>query len=700
MSAHTLPAELMTFLSRRKRMRDWLAAGDFDALEAELEALLAQHLASCDLYRDYHLCLNLDYLFDHPVCGFHDCLAHLDAWQRAAPRSYHQALYRCLFWGDASRAIRGGGWASEVSAARWVGAALARDMAFACALQAIELHQRPVYALRQMMSLSASLREPDWLLDLVRGNPPRSYRDIASEYPEEQWQDGLTLFAKYSENLPEPIAALPSRLPARQPHELEDGKTYWLLRGLEAHPNDVGLLNDYLYYLYPRWGGSHEEMQAYIDGPLCAGLTEHARNHLKITKELDILDSASISPDDVEGFAYVQGLIQQLLALDLDHNARAALYQQQARFLAYTAKDPAAYRLYLSTDGAQGSDQTCTEQAYLCMAQSIRSMSGVDVLSDPSDFETLCRVTFMFGQVPDTEHLWPCVLSRAEAELGYPGHLALAATGRQFGRFGMAIEQSLVSRLLDRAVVLAQAMDYDLSQLARNLWNGGLYDEAVFLLQAGYERDHPGMTATLSDLYKGRWNEPGTPVYDDPARSLQLMERSAELGNATAMHNFALHLQTEADKTGMTPTIYQRLKALNQRAYETELQLFSQEHLLILQMLHGDDAECREALDHRLPLLWRNGDDRQREYAAYYGAYACYYGKGCTQNMYLAKVWIDRALAYGPQDGANIHLANSIYQRDKTLGALNAKIRFARDRGKVDERMQQLTFGYGETDGE
>ncbi|WP_259344916.1 hypothetical protein [Pectobacterium aroidearum] len=112
--------------------------------------------------------------------------------------------------------------------------------------------------------------------------------------------------------------------------------------------------------------------------------------------------------------------------------------------------------------------------------------------------------------------------------------------------------------------------------------------------------------------------------------------------------------------------------------------------LLLFSNIPEDQARC---VDVVLPELWGDEDDDNRDYAAGYYAYAFRNGAGVTQNSYLAKVWIDRALEISPDSQYNHDRANEIYQRSGMLGGVRAKMGFNRDKAKIDARGRAITFG-------
>ncbi|WP_162823691.1 DUF4034 domain-containing protein [Lysobacter sp. TY2-98] len=160
-------------------------------------------------------------------------LRKLDRWQDAFPKSYAVHLVRGTFYARRGAAARGTKWASETPPENFLGMRLDNEQALAEFTASLPLTQKPFLSVFQMMTLEGVNR------------PPRK----------ELMEFGTRM------------------LPTNR-----------LIRGR------------YILFLTPRWGGSYEEMRAFIDYARRTGATPKG-----------ILELQSLMFDDMGDTAFLRG---------------------------------------------------------------------------------------------------------------------------------------------------------------------------------------------------------------------------------------------------------------------------------------------------------------------------------------------------------------------------------------------------------
>ncbi len=256
-------------------------------------------------------------------------LQQAQRWVAAAPRSYYAWLCLGACWQDAAGELRSADVAALVEDSQWLAAQLARDHAVHAYLQAIPLSSRPALALDGIKRITSYLREPNWMLALQAGQPAQSDEGALAEHYPQAWPQALHLLSRFGA----PLQVLPDSLPPllhnRSPEDFDAPLAYWMRLVLEQRPNDLGTLEDTLYFLYPRWGGSHEVMEDFIEGSWCRGLDLAQSNALRWRKAQDWLAELP-QRDDGETVAAHERAYAQILDWHLDRNLRAEVLTQRA----------------------------------------------------------------------------------------------------------------------------------------------------------------------------------------------------------------------------------------------------------------------------------------------------------------------------------------------------------------------------------
>lgn len=678
---------LTALVKRRAQLRDMFATHQFDALDTLLEQEHQVWLDGPNL--PYTYLWHVNSLFD-PAVPDADILSHLQSWVAAHPESYHAHHLTGQYWENAAARIRTSNGGQYVEDDRWMGAELARDLGVAAYLRASALHQRPALTFSRLFRLTCYLGEPQWLGVLLQGGEPLTYAQRQAQIEPELWEAGLQhLRNEGAPALVELPVALPASLPAREEHEWEEPMHYWLRVTLATRPQDLAIRKECVYFLYPRWGGSHEVMAQFIDGPLCEALTEPERNSLRVTQCWDYLGYDVLLPDaqDTENVAYCRKTFDWLLTLELDVDVRAKVLRKYASFLSTYART--------EEDGEIHWNKVDMQKAYDLMVEAWQ----VDLPESHPDegmLDTLISCV-NFAGIEDSFNLMPKFLERCQAWADSAYETAIAALASKFGFYGIAKGQFDSDALLARCRFMKS--DTNFGQAAVNLFEFISEEAGVFLLHEAADWGEASSMAALSDLYSGhlsRRNGRDPSPYEDREKSDYWQERAADAGSEICQYNIAYCLIRDNDT--LSPEQYQRARELmfgvlrHPNVGRTVWTRAARElsTLLLFSNIAEDQAVC---VDVVLPELWNDEDDNNRDYAAGYYAYAFRNGAGVAQNSYLAKVWIDRALEIRPDSQYNHDRANEIYQRSGMLGGVRAKMGFNRDKAKMDARGRSITFG-------
>ncbi|TRM50207.1 DUF4034 domain-containing protein [Achromobacter sp. LC458] len=687
-----------TLLARRAQLREWLDAGQYDDLDALLEAAALRWLDSDGESHGYRWMLDV---ISDPQRAPADNLARVRAWRDARPASYHAHLAYGNQWESIAGLIRSSNIADYVNDAQWAGAMMARDHAVAAFLHAMALHERPVVAVQRTMRVCAYLDEPDWLADLLEHGVAASHDGLQASWAPDVWEQALRLLDERSGmGLAELPASRPDGLPPRTPQDKDDPKTYWLRTSLALRPNDLSALISYLYFLYPRWNGSHADMQAFIDGPVCAGLTDAQREELRFYKELDYLGYPAFYPevDDDERNGAFCDAFEQWLTLDVSA-------ELQCRALCHYANFQTARARREDDDGDVHWNAGLLQHAYALLTRACAvAPANIDLADDayPGVLFTL-QACVWFQGMPDAQRLFPLVLTRGAHWGDDVEAVLLAAVGSKFGLFGLQVDELDTQALLERGFALdGKDRSFNLAQLGRNLWGDVSPEAALFLWQEGARRQRADALMSLSELYAGKIdaNYPGI----DKAAARNFLTQAAEAGDLIARNNLAYAAIDEGrDIAAHEYQTYRGWLENNWRVADrgSRMEAMAARNLSWLMLMHsGSEEDQRAALDSVLPWLWNQDHDGDRETAARSYAIAFMEGRGCEANAYLAHVWIARALALSPDNEYLQRLSAEINDASGWFGAWRLRRRLARDRADMDERARELTFAGDDGEGD
>lgn len=680
---------LASILDRRTQLRALFRDQQFSVLDALLEQQSQSWLNGASEAYDYEW--SIDMLFD-PLQPDSETLARLQAWVARHPDSYHAHLLLGCYWERAAGRIRTQDGGEYVTDDRWMGAELARDLGISAYLQAVSLHPKPACALFRIFRLSCYLGEPQWLCALAEGQQPGDYAQRQAEVGPDLWAAGKQ---RLQDEGGHTLAIFPTTLPAllspRSAEEWHNSKLYWLRLTLEARPNLYAILSSWVHYLYPRWGGSHQEMSAFIDSHWCQGLSESQRNGLRMTQAWDYLGYVALMPeaDDGEHIAFCLRQYDALLALNLTPRQHASVLRSYANFLCHYAR---------TEDGGEVHwDKPAMQKAYDALVQAWQVDHPV---ADPGLHDAFSSLLSCldFAGIEDRYGLLPLWLDRSQQWGDCQYEVLVAGLASQYGFYGIRQGQFDHEKLIPLGLALES--DLDFGQAGANLFESVSEEAGIFLIRAAAEKGDASAMAGLYDLYSGRmsirYGRDATP-YEDRAQALLWMERAAAAGNVICQYNLGYVISRENDIVDAQQ--YQRardlfLQVMNAPNVGLEVWQRATRELsgLILFNPFASYADRKMAVGEILAALWNDERPENQEYAAAYYAYAFFTGTGCIANRYLAKVWVDRGLAISPQDEYLLERAAEIYQRGALFGGIRSSMAFRRDKARIDERGRAITF--------
>lgn len=609
------------------RVQQHLKAGEYDELEALLQQYADRYASRAhDVHDefDYEWLSSVNCLFDEDTWQAEARMTMLQRWVEARPESYHAYCYLGALWIDFASSIRGGGWANSVTEDRWVGARMARDNACIYLLKAVDLHERPALAYYSLMQIASYLREPDWLVHLFMGEvtPPA----LIPEDDDERalWQAGLEHVQHLGGSLLPYPDALPGKLPARAEHEFAEGRLYWLLRTIDANPFNLAALDTATYYLYPRWHGSHEEMESFIKGPLCAALSEEGRGRLWYRKAMDYITEYP-DHEDQEGLAEREADWQVLLNRPMPHWCRFRILLQYSEFLSYQGKVKQAYQH--STEAVQ-----------------LYANTTLAACADEDDMKNLALDVVRDGML-DPNGTFASLLQVAELWNNSAWHLLLALTARQFGLFGMP--DTPCEDLLDKALLALRSSESEHSDayhVPDLLWDGEHHEAAYWLANMLAERDVPWAQNFLTDLYRGSLKDSeSSPYPENPERAEYWQRKAAALEHPRSQFLLAKRFLLADGFIIKDPKRYAEardllLAALNGGDDDAMLWLYR----LLIDSGSAEDAQW--AHDQLTPALLNNEDDYTQLCAGVYLADLYSRKNGPFHSPDLSVAWAEHAL--------------------------------------------------------
>ncbi len=667
-------------LALRRSARDALHQQRFDALDRLLGEVEQQWLDGGTTRFGYGWLLAT--LLD-PVQDLPARLEQARQWCAQRPHSPHPWAVLGALWDRVAGRIRSSETIETIRQVQWDAAGLARDHALAAWLHTIARHPRPAFVLGRMLRMSCYLGEPRWLQQLQRGGRAELYSAQQQQDPH-GFAAAQALLAPYGRPL-DALPALPPLLAGRSEEAFEYAADYWLQQALAICADNADTLETYLYYLYPRWGGSHALMQHFIDGPEASRLMLPQRNRLRVVKERDWL---WFQPDaeDAEDVARHDQAYAALLDLHLDASTRAQVLCWWATLDYQLGRDePQENQVHW--------DPVRMAHAHHCLAEAF----ALDPACVVDEGLTVLEACALFAHVDGADRLFSQLLASVEDWTDSAHALAWLAAGRRSGLFGFSIDAALATQHLRGALAMAREEEVDLSTVAANLFCAVSPPAGLqMLLELGAAGD-PRAMATLVDLYRGRVAGQDYPAFVDAAQEALWTDRAIAAGDLVVIYNRAWQLGQAFDHQA-DPHLQQQSRLLYRRCVDEAAphdRVWRPAHKNLAVLLYqGDDtADKQEAVFDLLGPLWWRGDSATRAWAAGFLADVFHTGDGVPANAFLAKVWLERAAEAEPDNAEVLRLRPLIDGQGKLFGASRAARQQARDREKVDLRSWQLTFG-------
>ncbi|HFT6974836.1 TPA: DUF4034 domain-containing protein [Stenotrophomonas maltophilia] len=608
-------------------------------------------------------------------------LQQAQRWVAADPHSYYARLRLGACWESAAGALRSADVAALVEDSQWLAAQQARDHAVHAYLQAIALSQRPALALDGIKRITSYLREPNWLRALQAGQSPESDEAALAEHYPQAWPQALQLLSRFGAPLQHLPECLPPLLRDRSEDDFDAPLAYWMRLVLEQRPDDLGTLEDTLYYLYPRWGGSHEAMEDFIEGSWCRGLDLAQRNALRWCKEQDWMGELP-RRGDAEAVAVHERAYAQILDWHLEGCVRAEVLTQRAALRFHLG------RIEEIEDQVQwdaGSMQSALEDL-----QEAWALDRDMVLH--GGFSSLEACTW-FAHVEGAETLFAQVVDYAAREGDSALGLLWAATAIEHGLLGQAADPARAQPLLQRALKLAAQQKTSTVTFASNLFCDVSQDAGLSLLQRMADDGDAGAMAALCDLYKGRLGGRDQPDFVDAQKALYWQERAVEGGDLIATYNLGVRLVAAggADNEARARELY--LRCLREADAGERVWGPTCRNLACLALDGQNDAHKREAVERALIPLWWRGEDNDKLWAAGYLADIYHFGNGVPANAFLALTWLQRASEIDREYVDVVRMAPLINGEGRWFGASRARKQQAQDRQQVDSATWALTFG-------
>jgi hypothetical protein len=637
-----LEATLTTQDLVQKELRALLANGHYAELDTRLIALqTAWQGGAVYAEPDYEMVCFDNYLFARGS-DTKQQIALVEQWVKASPRSYHAHTLLGELWSNVGTEIRGTGWASSVSPAMWQGAHFARDKSCAYLLHAMTLSPQPAFAYTALMRITAYLGEPDWLEALFQGEPSMPYEPPTDADERAVWDEGVRLYQQYTQELPIFPRALPPQLPPRQAHEMKEGRLYWLQQAVACCPRNILALRTATYYLYPRWFGDHEQMAAFINGPMCAALSDVDRGVLWRTKELDELEDYPDS-EDKEGVAAYAKRWDALIARPAPTYVQIANRLQYAKFLSYVEEIDRSYAQF--QQAAQLYNRGEINVAY--GENEMRNL-WIDVLDNPARDQTGVLHLFCTARLKFSYDCWSqlvCAWGYKNGVAGFPQDEAKAA--------------QLIQDCMQRSAQSSEADDqhtWDYYNFLENVWNHHGTDPAMWLantMVAANERTGKTNAPLLlfyNSMYNNNLRRDTPEAWQNAQTGQECLRRAAASGHPRSRMLYAVRVTLNNEYQNVPPAAYNEAKHVfyeTMQAGESD----SKRYLFYLMIDSGGKEDQAWAHDNlTAELLDAPYDEEQYLTMCRYMADIYHRGAGAPAMVPLARAWALEGLEISPND--------------------------------------------------
>lgn len=264
-----------------------LRAGEHATLDRLFDEALAASFHDRAAEERYHAALPAD-LQGCTGAGA-EGLVRLRAWQAARPQSAHAWLCEAHYWFHWAYEYRGNGWAGSVTDLGWTCAHACATHAAVSAMRALEREPTLWNATALMMQSVSAFDEPEWLTELVRSGRghegPLAHDMPIEDMAAETREKLLAMLARSGiqahERIDCPSTAPPALPSPMQGKKMLSGKQYWMHATMQIHPRLFFFLRQCIWFMQPRWGGSHDRVRAFIASPACAHLDEVEKDRLR-----------------------------------------------------------------------------------------------------------------------------------------------------------------------------------------------------------------------------------------------------------------------------------------------------------------------------------------------------------------------------------------------------------------------------------
>lgn len=620
-----------------------LRAGDFAALDTQLNAALAASFADRTAEALYVDALPAD--VQPCIEAGAEGLARLHAWQAANPRSAHAWLCEAHYWHYWAYEYRGSGWAETVTESGWICAHACATMTIVAALRALVLAPTMWSAPKVIFTSVSSFDEPEWLTQLVqqRRRPVTELHLNVGAHDEGTRAELQGMLARSGLNPAVPVACpaeFPEALPGPvQGKKLRKGKWYWMEATLHLHPHQFCSMRTFIWYMQPRWGGSHDHVRAFIDSDACAHLDAVEKDRLR----------HEIWRDDYYGETLEQD--------DDSENARRAMADTLAR--AEAALHPyhrwetlywLAHAHYMRDESAQG---------YARLQEAERHQ--------PINDNAAMAIAIRLMLDADPQGSWLTgAIERASDARACTAAMILRGYGHRAGAFGFARDDARGAAWLEAARANEPA-SLAWNQLAYALCSGGRRREESFAIcQLGYEAGGDSCEYLL-----GRFYEEGMHVETDLYKAAhyyrQAMEDGGNMGAyklGYMYHHIAQASKDDAERQRMKIEAIEAARNAHAMGHTDGLECF----LMFIGDL--DDIPSR----HRyLGELRRHAEGGHPAAMAALSGFLCDSRDKSLYNYRESVRWIMGAQAVAPDDEYVLNMTRSCHE-DGMLGKLLYKL--------------------------
>lgn len=620
-----------------------LRAGEFAALDTQLDAALAASFTDRTAEALYVDALPAD--VQPCIEAGAEGLARLRAWQAANPRSAHAWLCEAHYWHHWAYEYRGGGWAETVTEAGWIGAHACATLTIVTALRALVLAPTMWSAPKVIFTSVSSFGEPEWLTQLVRERRwPVTELHLNIGADDEATRAELQRMLARSGLNPDVPVACPAEFPDALPgpvqgKKLRKEKWYWMEATLHIHPHQYFSMRTFIWYMQPRWGGSHDHVRAFVDSDACAHLDAVEKDRLLHEIWRDEYYGETLEPNDDSEDA------RRAMAVTLAR-AEAALHPYHRWETLYWL----AHAHYMRDEFALG---------YARLQEAERN--------EPINDNAAMAVAIRLMLDTDPQGTWfTRAIERASDARACTAAMILRGYGHRAGAFGFARDDARGAAWLDAARV-SDPGSLAWNQVAYALCSGNRRSEESFAIcQLGYEAGGDSCEYLL-----GRFYEEGMHVEVDLYKAAHYyrlaMDDDGNMGAyklSYVYHHIAQASKDEAER--------QRMKIEAVEAARKAHEMGHSDGLECLLMFIGDldDIPSR----HRyIDELRRHAEGGHPAAMAALSGFLCDGRDKSLYNYRESVRWIMGAQAVAPDDEYVVNMTRS-HHEDGMLGKLLYKL--------------------------